>query len=50
MLIRTEKSIRFCCGLRVDHFLGNYFLQNDLQLWCPHFLIEGASDIFSKFE
>ena len=44
MLIRTEQSIRFCCGLRVDHSLDNYILQNGVQFCCPHFLIEGASD------
>ena len=49
MLIRTEQSIRFCCGLRVDHSLGNYYIQNDIQLWCPHFLIEGANETSPTF-
>ena len=34
----------------VDHLLGNYFLQNDAQLWRPHFLIQGASDTSPTFE
>ena len=45
MLIRTKQSIQFCCSLQAGHSLGNYFLQNDVQLWCSHFLAEGASTL-----
>ena len=45
MLISVEKTNGFCCGLSVGHPLGNYFLQNNVQLWCPYFLIEGASTL-----
>ena len=30
-------------SLNVGHPLGDYFLQNGVQLWCPHFLIVGVS-------
>ena len=40
MLISVEQTILFCCGLLAGHPLGNYFLQIDVQLWCPHFLTE----------
>ena len=36
--------------MSVNLSLGNYFLQNDVQLWCFHFLIEGASDTSPKFQ
>ena len=49
-LIGVEQTNRFCFGLRVDHPLGNYFLINDVQHWCTHFLIEGASDTSQAFE
>ena len=41
MLISVEQIKRLSCGFRVGHPLGNYFLQNDVQFWCPYFLIEG---------
>ena len=41
MFIGTEQSIRFCCDLRVDHSLGKYFLQNDVQFWVSSFFDRG---------
>ena len=37
-------------GFLVDQPLGSYFLQNDVQLWCPHLLLEGASVTSPTFE
>ena len=50
MLIRTIQSIRFSYSFHADHSLDNYFLQNDVQLWCPHIFIEGAPDTSPKFQ
>ena len=50
MLISVEQTNLFCCGLHVGHPLGNYFLQNNVQIWCPHFLTAGTSDTSPTFE
>ena len=49
-LISVEQTNQFCCGLRVGHPLIYFFLQNDVQLWCPHFLIEDTANTSSTFE
>ena len=50
MLKIVKQTNRFCCGLLVGHPLGNYFIQNDVQLWCPHCLTKGDSDKSPTFE
>ena len=50
MALSVEQTNQFCCTLCVSHPLGNNFLQNDLQLCCPHFLTEGASDTSPNIE